>query len=92
LLPAKVESEYSSEVLARLLFTRAQVLRQQGGAENLLLARYFIQLAAELDPRNEDAVYACELQRLDRATPDWKALTDMPDPPPAAAPEPDGLP
>jgi hypothetical protein len=92
LLPAKVDSEYSSEVLARLLFTRAQVLKQQGGPENSLLARYFIQLAAELDPRNEDAVYACELQRLDHATPDWKAITDVPETPPADAPVRDGLP
>jgi hypothetical protein len=77
MLPAEVPSEYSSEVLARLLFTRGQVLRQQGGDENLLLSRIFTELAAEMDPRNEDAVYASELQRLDHGKVDWADLTDV---------------
>ncbi|MFC7335579.1 hypothetical protein ACFQY0_00200 [Haloferula chungangensis] len=76
-VPSAVPSEYSSEVLARLLFTRGQVLRQQGGAENLLLSRVFTELAAEMDPRNEDAVYACELQRLDHGRLEWAQLTDV---------------
>lgn len=78
-VPAQVESDYSPEVLARLLFTRAQVLKQQGGAENVLLSRFFVELAAELDPRNEDAVYTSELQRLDHGRLDWKVLTDVKD-------------
>ncbi len=78
-VPEPVESDYSSEVLARLLFTRSQVLRQQKGPENVLLSRYFTELAAELDPRNEDAVYASELQRLDHGRLDWKMLTDVKD-------------
>lgn len=76
IVPEAIASEYSSEVLARLLYTRAQMLRQQGGEENLLLARIFTELAAEMDPRNEDAVYASELQRLDHGRIDWKLLTD----------------
>lgn len=91
-VPAKVDSDYSPEVLARLLFTRAQVLKQQGGAENALLARYFIQLAAEFDPRNEDAVYASELQRLDHGQLDWKMLTDVKDTPEPGAPRSGELP
>lgn len=79
-VPQPIESDYSSEVLARLLFTRAEVLKQQGGAENILLARFFIELSAELDPRNDDAVYASELQRLDHGRLDWKVLTDVKDP------------
>ncbi|MCH7225579.1 hypothetical protein [Haloferula sp. A504] len=79
-VPQPIEGEYSSEVLARLLFTRAEVLKQQGGAENVLLARFFIDLSAELDPHNEDAVYASELQRLDHGRLDWKLLTDVKDP------------
>ncbi|MEY3897325.1 MAG: hypothetical protein RLZZ214_2846, partial [Verrucomicrobiota bacterium] len=47
-----------------------------GGAENKRLARYFIQLAAEMDPKNEDAVYASEVQRLDHGALDWSPLTD----------------
>lgn len=76
MVPTPVESSYSSEVLAKLLFTRAGLLKQQGGAENLLLARAFIELAAALDPRNDDAVYASELQRLDHGNVDWQQLTD----------------
>jgi TPR repeat protein len=75
-LPEPAESAYSPDAFARLLLTRGQLLQKQGGEENLRLARYFIQLAAELDPRNEDAVYASEVQRLDSGAPDWKALTD----------------
>ena len=76
ILPEVVESNYSPPVLARLILMRGQVLTQQGGAENLKLARYLTQLAAELDPKNEDAVYASEVQRLDHGTVDWAALTD----------------
>ena len=77
ILPEVVESNYSPPVLARLILMRGQVLTQQGGAENLKLARYLTQLAAELDPKNEDAVYASEVQRLDHGTVDWAALTDV---------------
>jgi hypothetical protein len=51
-------------------------LEKQGGEENKRLARYFIQLAAEIDPTNEDAVYASEVQRLDHGALDWGLLTD----------------
>jgi hypothetical protein len=51
------------------------LLQQQEG-ENRNLARYLIQLAAEIDPRNEDAVYASELIRLDTGMVDWTPLTD----------------
>lgn len=76
IVPATGESDYSPPVLARLMLMRGQVLTQQGGVENQKLARYFTQLAAELDPKNEDAVYASEVQRLDHGTVDWAALTD----------------
>jgi hypothetical protein len=76
LLPAVVEGNYSPQVLARLLLTRGQLLVKDGGAENKRLARYFIQLAAEMDPKNEDAVYASEVQRLDHGALDWSPVTD----------------
>lgn len=75
-LPELIESNYSPQVLARLLLTRGQLLDKQGGGENKRLARYFIQLAAEMDPKNEDAVYASELQRLDHGALDWSLVTD----------------
>ncbi|MFM2242263.1 MAG: hypothetical protein RLZ97_1118 [Verrucomicrobiota bacterium] len=87
MVPAAVESDYSPEVLARLLFTRAQMLKQQGGAEDQLLARIFIELSAALDPRNEDAVYAAEVQRLDHGRVNWSDFTDVkPEPRPGSGP------
>jgi hypothetical protein len=73
-VPEATESTYSQSVLARLLLTRGQLLEKQAGAENVKLARYFIQLAAEMDPKNEDAVYASEVQRLDQGAVDWSEL------------------
>jgi hypothetical protein len=75
-LPESMEGNYSPQVFARLILTRGQLLAKQGGEENQKLARYFIQLAAELDPKNEDAVYASEVQRLDHGAVDWTAVTD----------------
>jgi hypothetical protein len=37
-----------------------------------------------MDPKNDDAVYASELQRIDHGAVDWAALTDVK---PAAEPE-----
>lgn len=75
-LPEVAEGNYTPQVFARLILTRGQLLEKQGGEENKKLARYFVQLAAELDPKNEDAVYASEVQRLDHGTVDWDALAD----------------
>ncbi len=76
LVPAMSESNYSPQVFARLILTRGQLLEKQEGGENRKLARFFIQLAAELDPQNEDAVYLSEVRRLDHGGLDWAALTD----------------
>lgn len=76
ILPETVQGNYSSEAFARVICVRGQVLMKQGGADNVKLGRYFIQLAAELDPRNEEAVYASELQRLDHGVVNWAALAD----------------
>lgn len=76
ILPDAVESGYSPPVWARLMLTRGQLLIKQGGDENQRLARFFIQLAAETDPKNEDAVYASEVQRLDHGAVDWASITD----------------
>ncbi len=76
LLPTVSDSLYEPKVFARLILTRGQLLEKTEVDENKRLARYFIQLAAELDPKNEDAVYASEMQRLDHGPADWAALTD----------------
>lgn len=74
IIPEATEGQYTPQAFSRLLLTRGQLLEKQGGAENKKLARYFIQLAAELDPRNEDAVYASEVHRLDQGDIDWSAV------------------
>lgn len=89
-VPEADPENFRPQVLAGLLFTRSQVLKEQGGAENLLLARVFTELAAEMDPKNDDAVYASELQRLDQGGVDWSALTDVKKP--AEEPEGEGRP
>ncbi|MGC4017118.1 MAG: hypothetical protein QM755_21790 [Luteolibacter sp.] len=75
-MPEAATGDYSPQVLARLLITRGQLLQKQGGTENTQLARIFIELAAGMDPKNEDAVYASETQRLDHGAIDWSAVTD----------------
>jgi hypothetical protein len=76
ILPDPAESPYSGPVFARLLLTRGRLLEKQAEEPNQLVARFFTQLAAELDPKNEDAVYAFEVQRLDHGLPDWSVLMD----------------
>jgi hypothetical protein len=75
ILPEATDGNYTPQAFSRLLLTRGQLLEKQSGAENRKLARFFIQLAAELDPRNEDAVYASEVHRLDQGDLDWSAVT-----------------
>lgn len=78
IVPEATEGNYTPQAFARLLLTRGQLLEKQGGGENTRLARLFIQLAAELDPKNEDAVYASEMHRLDQGVVDWAVITDAP--------------
>ncbi len=80
IVPAASDGNYTPQAFSRLLLTRGQLLEKQDGEENKKLARYFIQLAAELDPRNEDAVYASEVHRLDQGEVDWSAVLGKPEP------------
>ena len=74
LLPEPTEGDYSPQVFARLLLARGQSLEKQTSPENQSLGRVFIELAAQIDPKNEDAVYASEVNRLDHGAVDWDAL------------------
>jgi hypothetical protein len=60
-----------------LLLTRGQLLLKQANEQDQLLGRCFVEVAAEMDPRNEDAVYASELLRLDNKKISWQLLTDV---------------
>lgn len=80
MMPEISSATYSSQSLARLLLSRGKLLETQGGDDNKLLARMLVQLAAGIDPKNEDAVYASEVHRLDYGPVDWAPLTDCPEP------------
>jgi hypothetical protein len=74
ILPEVTGGNYSPQVFARLLLSRGQLLEKQGGDENKRLGRILVHLAAGLDPKNEDAVYASEVHRLDYGAVDWAAI------------------
>ena len=61
-----------------MLLARGQSLEKQTSADNQSLGRVFIELAAQIDPKNEDAVYASEVNRLDHGPVDWNAVTGKP--------------
>ena len=71
LLPEKKEADYSRSVFARLLLTRGRLLKKQENEGDQLVGRCFVALAASLDPRNEDAIYEYEIQRLEEKAVDW---------------------
>lgn len=76
IIPDHIDGNYTPQSFSRLLLTRGQLLEKQMGAENKRLARLFIQLAADLDPRHEEAVYASEVHRLEHGEVDWSAITE----------------
>lgn len=75
LLPEKQEGDYSRAVFARLLLTRGRLLKKQEAASDRFVGRCFVELAAELDVRNEEAVYDSEIQKLDGEEVDWSVFT-----------------
>jgi len=77
-IPEIKKGDYNPRTFARLLMTRAKLLlKSNNDNENeRLLARCFIELAAHIDPRNEDAVFEYENQRIDSGDLDWRVLTD----------------
>jgi hypothetical protein len=74
LLPPKPELDYSQKVFARLLLTRGQLLKKKDGASDRLAGSFFVELSAILDPRNEDAIYEYEMQKIDGDAVDWSSL------------------
>ena len=74
ILPEKKTSDYSTQVFARLLLTRGKLLKSQEGLSDQLAGRALIEVAAELNPRNEDAVYEYEVQFLDKKSVDWSTF------------------
>lgn len=74
ILTPKPDLDYSSDVFARLLLTRGRLLKDENGESDRLVGRFFIELSSILDPKNEDAVYEYEIQKLDGEAVDWSLL------------------
>jgi hypothetical protein len=79
LLPEPGDPGLSNAAFARLLQARGKLLGESERDEDRVVGRYFISLAAELDPKNHDAVYASEIMRLDLGEVDWRMVTDVPE-------------
>ena len=75
-MPKRVESGYSPKTLAALFVARAETLFEQKGESNRLLARALVDLAVTIDPHNDDAIYAFELQKIDYGELDWSQFTE----------------
>ena len=77
-MPKVKIGDYNPRTFSRLLMARAKLLSKggEGTEKERLLARYFIDVAAHIDPRNEDAVFECESQRIDFGELDWGILTE----------------
>ena len=77
-LPDVKKGDYNPRTFARLLLARAKLLRKDASDDESgkLLASCFIEMAAYIDPRNEDAVFEFESQRIDHGEINWALLTD----------------
>lgn len=77
-LPESADPALSAAAFARLLQARGKLLGESSRDEDRFAGRFFIALAADLDPKNQDAVYASEILRLDLGELDWRMVTDVP--------------
>lgn len=76
LAPKKASADYTKEALAKLFIAQSELLAKAGGDDNLYLSGLLLAAAVEMDPKNEDAVFALELYKLDVAEIDWEPITD----------------
>lgn len=72
--PKPVEDAFTPLSLAQLLLTRGKLLLNEEGAENHWVGRAFVEMAAELDPKNTLATKAREEQAFDFGKMDWSSL------------------
>lgn len=85
-LPEVKKGDYNPKTFARLLLSRARLLAREEDETALFLSRCFIEVAAMIDPRNEDAVFAYELQRIESGDVDWRLVTESAKDKPSQAP------
>ena len=68
------EPTMGAAAFSTLLVGRSEELVKAGGADNLRLAGYFLDLAVALDKDSDAAVYARELFKMDGHAADWKPI------------------
>jgi hypothetical protein len=86
-MPEVRKGDYNPRTFSRLLLARAKLFLRRDNESEKLLAHCFVELAALIDPRNEDAVFAYENQRIDVGEIDWRVITDAAKDKPSHAPE-----
>ena len=86
-MPEVRKGDYNPRTFSRLLLSRAKLFLLRDNESEKLLAHCFVELAALIDPRNEDAVFAYENQRIDVGEIDWRVITDAAKDKPSLAPE-----
>jgi hypothetical protein len=86
-LPAEKPVNYNPATFSRLLLARAKMLGRRDNEREVFLSHCFTEIAALIDPRNEDAVFDYENQLIDAGEIDWRLLTDAAADKPSLAPE-----
>ncbi|MBK1792044.1 hypothetical protein [Persicirhabdus sediminis] len=71
LMPDPIRTTFSPPVLSNILLERGLMLRELKGAMDPLVGRYFVALAAEINPRNQDALFENEILTLDEGETNW---------------------
>jgi hypothetical protein len=74
--PKKVQVDYKPDALSKLLIAQSKSLAKLGDEDNVYLSGLLLAAAVEMDPKNEDAVFALELYKLDIGEIDWEPITD----------------
>ena len=74
--PKPVEHAYTPAALAQLLLTRGKLLVDEKDAESHWLGRAFVEMAAGLDPKNQQAVKERENMVFDFGVLDWGVLRE----------------
>jgi len=75
LLPRKINQGFSAKALSSLLTARAKMQSESKEVKDQQLSGYFSDLAAGLNPENEDAVYAAQMYKMDNGVVNWALLT-----------------
>lgn len=65
---------FTPAAMAQLLLTRGKLLLGEEGAENHWVGRAFVEMAAELDPKNKQAEQEREAREFDLGKMDWSVL------------------